>query len=163
MNSVPAYAGTFSEDLKMKDKISAVVFMLLGIFFFIEALKMPRVTEYGKYGAPGIVPAFFSIMVILLCAVMLLRRREKVASTDSKLSLEIRKIENIRLLLATVMFLTYVFLLGKINFVILTAVFLSVCSIVFFRKKFVLLIISSVGVTIGIYYLFAHVFLLPLP
>lgn len=162
MNSVPAYAGTFLEDLKMKDKISAAVFMPLGIFFLIEALKMPRVTEYGKYGAPGIVPAFFSIMVILLCTIMLLRKKKSVP-VESKLPVETRKVENRRLLLATAMFLTYVFLLGKINFAILTAVFLSACSIVFFRKKFVLLIISSIGVTIGIYYLFAHVFLLPLP
>ncbi len=147
----------------MRDRISASVFMSLGIFFLIEALKMPRMTEYGKYGAPGIVPAFFSIMVILLCMIMLLRRKKKEVSTDSKPSLEIRKVENTRLLLATVMFLAYVFLLGKINFVVLTSIFLSICSIVFFRKKFVLLILSSIGVTIGIYYLFAHVFLLPLP
>lgn len=145
----------------MRDRISAAVFTSLGIFFLIEALKMPRTTEYGKYGAPGIVPAFFSIMVILLCAIMFLRKKKSVSV--EKLPAETRKVENRRLLLATVMFLTYVFLLGKINFVILTAIFLSVCSIVFFRKKPVLLVVSSIGVTVGIYYLFAHVFLLPLP
>ncbi|MEN3009089.1 tripartite tricarboxylate transporter TctB family protein [Pseudothermotoga sp.] len=146
----------------MKDKISAVLFISLGIFFLVGALRMPRMTEYGKYGAPGIVPAFFSIMVILLCTIMLLRKK-KATFTDSRISPEIRKVESQRLLLATAIFLIYVLLLGKINFIVLTSTFLSAISIVFFRKKFILLVLSSVGVTVGIYYLFARVFLLPLP
>lgn len=154
--------GHLSEDQNMKDRISAFVFILLGVFFLVGALKMPRTTEYGRYGAPGIVPAFFSIMVILLCTIMLLRR-EKVSLTDSKLSSETRKAENRRLLLATAMFLAYVFLLGKVNFVVLTSIFLSVSSSIFFKKRFVPLVLSAIGVTVGIYYLFARVFLLPLP
>lgn len=123
---------------------------------------MPRVTEYGKYGAPGIVPAFFSIMVILLCFIMLVRRQKPTLDSRSVPD-EIRRKENRRLILASAMFLAYVFLLGKINFIILTSVFLGATSMVFLRKKFVLIALTSVGTTLGIYYLFSRVFLLPLP
>jgi len=61
------------------------------------------------------------------------------------------------------MFLAYVFLLGKINFIVLTSIFLSVTSMVFLRKRFILTVAISVAVTVGIYYLFSRVFLLPLP
>ncbi|WP_448517274.1 tripartite tricarboxylate transporter TctB family protein [Pseudothermotoga sp.] len=146
----------------MKDRISALVFIILGTFFLIGALRMPRITEYGKYGAPGIVPAFFSIMVILLCLIMFVRKQR--ASTDSSdVPREIKRAENRRLLLASAMFLAYVFLLGKINFIVLTSIFLSVTSMVFLRKRFVLTVAISVAVTVGIYYLFSRVFLLPLP
>ncbi|WP_041077805.1 tripartite tricarboxylate transporter TctB family protein [Thermotoga caldifontis] len=146
----------------MRDRISALLFMSLGIFFLVGALRMPRVTEYGKYGAPGIVPAFFSIMVILLCFIMLVRKHESTSDTRSVPD-EIRRKENRKLILASVMFLVYVFLLGKINFLILTSVFLSATSMVFLRKRFVLIALTSVGTTLGIYYLFSRVFLLPLP
>ncbi|AJC74654.1 hypothetical protein AJ81_02460 [Pseudothermotoga hypogea DSM 11164 = NBRC 106472] len=146
----------------MKDRISASVFIFLGIFFLIGALKMPRITEYGKYGAPGIVPAFFSIMVILLCFFMLVRK-QKVSPDISSKSAEVKRAENRRLLLASAMFLAYVFLLGKINFVVLTSIFLSAASMVFLRKRFVLTAAVSLAVTLGIYYLFSRVFLLPLP
>jgi len=61
------------------------------------------------------------------------------------------------------MFLAYVFLLGKMNFVVLTSIFLSATSIVFLKRRFVLISAISIAVTVGIYYLFSHVFLLPLP
>lgn len=136
--------------------------MSLGIFFLIGALRMPRMTEYGKYGAPGIVPAFFSIMVILLCFIMLVRKHKPTSDTRPVHD-EIRRKENRRLILASVMFLVYVFLLGKINFIILTSVFLSATSLVFLRKRFVAIALTSIGTTLGIYYLFSKVFLLPLP
>lgn len=145
----------------MKDKISALVFMALATFFLVGALRMPRVTEYGKYGAPGIVPAFFSIMVILLCLIMLLRK-QKPADGPS-IPVEIQRKENKRLLISSAMLLAYVFLLGKVNFVVLTSVFLFATSCVFLRRKFVLTALTSIGVTVGIYYLFSRVFLLPLP
>lgn len=147
----------------MKDKIPALVFLSLGLFFFVEALRMPRVTEYGKYGAPGIVPAFFSIMVILLCTVMLLRKKRPAGDVDTNVSPDVKRIENKRLLITVTLCLAYVFLLGKINFIVLTSVFLSVFSIIFYKKKLPLLVGVSVGITLGIYYLFSRVFLLPLP
>ncbi|WP_448535067.1 tripartite tricarboxylate transporter TctB family protein [Pseudothermotoga sp.] len=146
----------------MKDRISALVFIALGIFFLAGALRMPRITEYGKYGAPGIVPAFFSIMVILLCFIMFVRK-QRPSSENSSASVEVKRTENRRLLLASAMFLVYVFLLGKINFVVLTSIFLSVTSMVFLRKRLVLTAVISVAITVGIYYLFSRVFLLPLP
>lgn len=147
----------------MKDKISALVFLSLGAFFLIGALRMPRVTEYGKYGAPGIVPAFFSIMVILLCTIMFLRRKKPEDDNSTSVAPDVRKVENKRLAIAAASFLIYVFLLGKINFVVLTSIFLSLFSIIFYRRKVPLLVGAAVGVTLGIYYLFSRVFLLPLP
>ncbi|KAF2958861.1 hypothetical protein AS159_04120 [Thermotoga sp. Ku-13t] len=146
----------------MRDRISALLFMSLGIFFLVSALRMPRMTEYGKYGAPGIVPAFFSIMVILLCFIMLLRKHRPTPDTRPVPD-EIRRKENRRFILASVIFLAYVFLLGKINFIILTSIFLSAISMIFLRKRFVIVALTSVGTTLGIYYLFSRVFLLPLP
>lgn len=136
--------------------------MSLGIFFLVGALRMPRMTEYGKYGAPGVVPAFLSIMVILLCFIMLVRKHKPTSDTRPVPD-EIRRKENRRFILASVMFLVYVFLLGKINFIILTSVFLSATSMLFLRKRFVIIALASVGTTLGIYYLFSRVFLLPLP
>jgi ABC-type xylose transport system permease subunit len=159
---MPARAGILLEAQPMKDRISALVFIALGIFFLIGALRMPRTTEYGKYGAPGIVPAFFSIMVVLLCFIMLVRK-QRSNSESSSTPAEVKRAENRRLLLASAMFLAYVFLLGKINFIVLTSVFLSVTSMVFLRKRFILTVTISVAVTVGIYYLFSRVFLLPLP
>ncbi|HCO98036.1 MAG: Uncharacterized protein XD58_0024 [Thermotoga sp. 50_1627] len=146
----------------MRDRISALVFMALGIFFLIGALRMPRATEYGKYGAPGIVPAFFSMMVILLCLIMFVRK-QRASTNSSDVPQEIKRAENRRLLLASAMFLLYVFLLGKINFIVLTSVFLSATSIVFLKKRPILIVTISTAITVGIYYLFSQVFLLPLP
>lgn len=148
----------------MKDKITAAIFISLALFFLINALLMPFTTEYGKYGAPGIVPIIFSATVILLNLVMMIRRKPKEIS--NKITGEKKKMllaENKRLVISVVSCLTYVFLLGHLNFIILTSIFVSVLSLIFYRKKPVLVILASVLVTYGIYYIFEKVFLLPLP
>lgn len=146
------------------DKITATVFMLLALFFLIGAILMPFTTEYGKYGAPGIVPMVFSTIVILLNLVMFLRKKGKNISTQ-RTDEDKKKIsvENKRLMISVAICLGYVFLLGHLNFIILTSIFISVLSLIFYRKKPVLLIVASVLVSYGIYYIFEKLFLLPLP
>ncbi|WP_041082528.1 tripartite tricarboxylate transporter TctB family protein [Thermotoga profunda] len=147
----------------MKDKITAVVFMLLALFFLIGAFFMPFTTEYGKYGAPGIVPIVFSTIVILLNLVMFLRKREKKVPSQTDQDRQRISAENKRLLISVIICLGYVFLLGHLNFIILTSIFVATLSLIFYRKKPVLIIVVSVLVTYGIYYIFEKLFLLPLP
>ncbi|HEY8541750.1 MAG TPA: tripartite tricarboxylate transporter TctB family protein [Pseudothermotoga sp.] len=148
----------------MKDRITAIVFILLASFFLIGAILMPFKTEYRKYGAPGIVPIVFSAIVILLNLIMFFRKREKTVSPQ-KTDLDRQRIsaENKRLLISVIVCLSYVFLLGRLNFIVLTSIFVAALSLIFYRKKPVLVIIASVLVTYGIYYIFEKLFLLPLP
>ncbi|MDK2883625.1 tripartite tricarboxylate transporter TctB family protein [Pseudothermotoga sp.] len=148
----------------MKDKITALVFIALALFFLIGALRMPTTTEYGKYGSPGIVPVVFSVLVIILNLIMLLRKQKttETISNDPE-EKERNKKEMKRLLVSVATCLVYVLLLGHINFIVLTSIFTSALSLMFFRKKPALVIGASVLVTIGIYYLFEKLFLLPLP
>lgn len=150
--------------LTVKDKITAAIFISLALFFLINAVLMPFTTEYGKYGAPGIVPIVFSTIVILLNLIMLLRKKQKKISIQMiNENKKIFSIENKRLLISVIICLSYVLLLGHLNFIVLTSIFVAVLSLIFYRKKPVLVIIASILVTYGIYYIFEKLFLLPLP
>lgn len=147
----------------VKDKITAAIFIPLALFFLINAFSMPFTTEYGKYGAPGIVPIIFSTVVILLNLIMMVRKRHKKVPAQVTNQNKLFSVENKRLLISVISCLTYVFLLGHLNFIVLTSIFLSILSLIFYRKKSVLVILVSVLVTYGIYYIFEKLFLLPLP
>lgn len=149
----------------LKDKITGVIFISLALFFLINAMLMPFTTEYGKYGAPGIVPIVLSVIVILLNLIMMLRKKQEkapvqITNGDRK---KLFSFENKRFLISVIFCLTYVLLLGHLNFIALTSVFVSVLSLIFYRKKPILVILTSVLVTYGIYYIFQKLFLLPLP
>ncbi len=146
----------------MKDKLMGSIFAGVGLFFLIEALRMPTENIYGFYGAPGVVPVVFSSLVILLSLIMVFRKRPQSMSS-TKIEKSIARIELTRLLLWVGIFLLYVYLLGKINFIVLTSVFLSVTPMLFYRNKIWILPILGVITTYGIFYIFAKVFYLPIP
>ncbi len=146
----------------MNDKLVALAFMILGSFFLFEALRMPVENIYGAYGAPGVAPAIFSTVVILLCSVMLFRKKPMM-KIEQKIDRNVARTELRRLIISVVAFLVYVYLLGKVNFILLTSIFLSFTPLLFYKKRIWLLPIIGVLTTVGIYYIFAKVFYLPIP
>ncbi|MEJ5228976.1 MAG: tripartite tricarboxylate transporter TctB family protein [Pseudothermotoga sp.] len=147
----------------MKDRITALVFIGLALFFLIGAFLMPTKTEYGSYGAPGIVPIVFSTIVIVLNLVMFLRKRKNDIDKKPDQDKKIAVAENKRLIISVIVCLSYVLLLGRVNFIVLSSIFVATLSLIFYRKKPILVIIASVLVIYGIYYIFDKLFLLPLP
>lgn len=149
---------------KKGDIIISSFFIGLAAFFLIGALFMPVETVFGKYAAPGLSPIFFSSMVILLCLIVIFRKRSEEEDREvSKGSSKEEKQRVFKLLLGIFFCIVYIFLLGKVEFIVLTSVFLAGFSYVFYRRKPVLLAAVAVLVTLGVYYLFSKVFLLPLP
>ncbi|MGJ8454717.1 tripartite tricarboxylate transporter TctB family protein [Pseudothermotoga sp. U03pept] len=146
-----------------RDKITALAFIGLALFFLIGALQMPKQTEYGRYGAPGNVPVVFSTIVIVLNLVMFLRKKRQDDSTKRVEEKKVIATENKRLLVSVIVCLAYVLLLGHLNFIVLSSIFIATLSLIFYRKKPILIVVASILVTYGIYYIFDKLFLLPLP
>ena len=156
-----------------KDLIAGVAILIVASLFLIGALLMPKDNIYGLYAYPGITPLALSLGLVVMALVLIFRTVNKTVlekkvtdfspPSQSEEKNFLTSVELKRLVVVILFCLGYLLLLGKIHFVVLTSIFLALLSFIFYRKQVLIIIATSVGTSILIYYVFNRIFLLPIP
>jgi len=142
------------------------------LIVFVISIGMPTFRELGAnpYSAPGIVPGILGIILLFMGAILFIRSfirkgyKIKLSSQSMKLFFKNNSIK--RLLIALFLSVFYVILLGKINYFLLTTIyiFLFVWSFELKTKKTLFFaLLEAVLIAACISYVFRYLFLVTLP
>lgn len=167
------------ENMPKADFYTSIILMAFGILVLILSLQMPTMAEQSKnpYAAPGIVPALLGLIITFLSAVMFFRSIRKGGHRKQITGEAVKGFfthESTNRMVKTILIcVLYSLLLGHVNFVLLTTLFIFLFVLIFeysFKESFraqirkvlmagVLAIITSTAV----YGVFFYLFLVNLP
>ncbi|MCX7028403.1 MAG: tripartite tricarboxylate transporter TctB family protein [Spirochaetes bacterium] len=161
------------------DFFTSLVLTAFGAAVLILSIQMPILAEVNQsqYSAPGIVPGFIGVMLILLSGSMLIRSLKRNAFAEIKEGLVPKSFftqETTRRIGLTVLLcVLYAFFLGKLWFPIPTFLFIFIFISVFeydfktaFKpqmKKVIVAAIIGLITTIAVTLVFQKLFLVNLP
>ena len=158
------------------DFYTSVVLMAFGITATVMAFKMP-VIERDPYSSPGVLPAVLGIIITALSFVMfirsLVRSKGNLGVPIDSVKVFLKELTTIKMFVTIALCLLYVFFLGKVNFSVLTFLFIFI-FIVFFEydlkmsikmqiKKLVIAGIVALLSSVIITLVFQFLFLVRLP
>jgi len=149
------------------DFICSIILIIFSFFMIYNCIIMPKYEEWGLYATPSMPPLIFSA-ILLIMGIILLRRSISVQGYK----IQIKKNHLLRLYhsvavrrftitLSLVIF--YSFLLGKIHFVIISAIYIFVNIYIFKGIVWWVNFIISITTSFAIWLLFKVIFLVPLP
>lgn len=149
------------------DFICSIIIIIFSFFLIYNCIIMPKYEEWGLYATPSMPPLIFSA-ILLIMGIILLRRSISVQGYK----IQIKKNHLLRLYhsvavrrftitLSLVIF--YSFLLGKIHFVIISAIYIFVNIYIFKGTVWWVNFIISITTSFAIWLLFKVIFLVPLP
>ena len=160
------------EDMNKADFFTSIFLFLLGLIVFIISIGMPTFKELGAnpYSAPGIVPGILGVILLFMSAILftrsIIRKEYKIRLSFQGLKLFFKNNSIIRLLITLFLSVFYVILLGKINYFLLTSIyiFLFVWSFELKTKKTLFFaLLEAVLIAACISYVFRYLFLVTLP
>ena len=161
-----------SEDMNKADFFTSIFLFLLGLIVFIISIRMPTFRELGAnpYSAPGIVPMILGVIIAIMGAILftrsVIRKAYKISLSFQGLKLFFKNNSIKRFLIALFLSVFYVILLGKINYFLLTTIyiFLFVWSFELKTKKTLFFaLLEAVLIAACISYVFRYLFLVTLP
>lgn len=145
---------------KFADALIAFFLIVLSIFLFITADKMPN---SAKGIGPGDYPKFICVVILVLALIQVVTT---LISSKGFPSLDLKSINVkflLRALLMVVMTYIYYKLMKPVGFLLTTVVYLFTSFILFgYKKKFKAVVIAIVF-TVIVYFLFTKVFMVFLP
>jgi len=160
------------EDMNKADFFTSIFLFLLGLIVFITSIRMPTFRELGAnpYSAPGIVPGILGVILLFMSTILfirsVIRKGYKVSLSSQGIKLFFRNNPIKRFLIALFLSVFYVILLGKINYFLLTGIyiFLFVWSFELKTKKTLFFaLLEAVLIAACISYVFRYLFLVSLP
>ena len=147
------------------------------IFYF--SVKMPRFAErhVNPYSAPGLVPGLLGLILGLLGLILLIR---SIMRKGYKLNLNEKTLKTfftdkmtIRILYSVLVSVSYWILLGRVPFIVVTALYVIAFIIIFEYDKnerlfaqwktFLFAVIIGVLTSVSVAYTFQYLFLVNLP
>ncbi|MBM4339075.1 MAG: tripartite tricarboxylate transporter TctB family protein [Deltaproteobacteria bacterium] len=155
--------------LAKADFITSIFLILLSILIMLYTVfSFPRFPEWGGiYSNPGFVPFLLGLSLFLMSLYLLARslRRQGYPIRISRegLRLFIHSPVVIRFFICFGLFILYYLLLGRIPFIINTALYLFFSIMIFGRGKWYIALIISAATSLAVYLIFIRVFLVPLP
>lgn len=153
--------------------VFAVLLFALGLFFFINALRMPT-ENLGSFGgnsaatAPGLLPAIVSGVIMLLSIVLFVsayKENARITKADLKKAWEvlISKTSQ-RVVLVVLIVVIYGFvLLGNVHYLAATFIYLFAFMWIFKAGKIWKILLISIATSICIWLFFGQVAMIPLP
>lgn len=145
-----------------KGEIITSAIILIGSFFlYWETFKFKGHEVYAKLG-PSYWPKFLLILLMglsVLVAIDALRQRRK----GERVKAEIQPLHKVKFLTAIGFIVSYFILLNIFGFILLTPFFLVAFMYLLGERKWVWMIIISVGITLIIIYVFTKAMYVPLP
>ncbi len=160
------------KDMNKADFFTSIFLFLLGLIVFIISIRMPTFRELGAnpYSAPGIVPGILGVTLLFMSAILfirsVIRKGYKIRLSSQGLKLFFKNNSIKRFLIALFLSVFYVILLGKINYFLLTTIyiFLFVWSFELKTKKTLFFaLLEAVLIAVCISYVFRYLFLVTLP
>jgi len=154
------------------DFFTSIFLFLLGLIVFIISIRMPTFKELGAnpYSAPGIVPGILGVILLFMSAILfirsVIRKGYKIRLSSQGLKLFFKNNSIQRFLIALFLSVFYVILLGKINYFLLTGIyiFLFIWSFELKTKKTLFFaLLEAVLIAACISYVFRYLFLVTLP
>lgn len=167
------------KNMNKADFLTSIFLFVFGLIVFILSIRMPTFRELGAnpYSAPGIVPGIMGVILSFMGAILFIRSairqgyKIKLSSQAIKIFFKNDSIK--RLLIALFLSVFYVVLLGKINYFILTGmyIFIFVFAFEFKTKKSILsqgktllfALLEAVFIAALISFVFRYLFLVRLP
>jgi len=155
--------------LAKADFVTSIFLILLSLLIMIYTLfKFPRFPEWGGiYSNPGYVPFLLGLTLFSMSSSLMIRslRRQGhlVRISREGLGLFFRSPVVIRLFICFGLFILYYLLLGRIPFMINTALYLFLSTMIFGRGKWYIALIISAAISFAVYLIFIKIFLVPLP
>ncbi len=149
------------------DFICSIIIIVFSLFMIYNCIIMPKYEEWGLYATPGMPPfIFFSILLIM--GIILLRRSVflrgyKIQIKKDHLLRLYHSVAVRRFAVALSLVIFYSFLLGKIHFVIISAVYIFTNIYIFKGTIWWINFIISIATSFAIWLLFKVIFLVPLP
>ncbi len=161
------------------DFVTSVILIAMGIAILVMSIQMPTMADRNQsvFSAPGVVPGFIGVMIIILSFSMFVRSLKKKALAEFRkgtipkgsLGQESTK----RILITIALCLIYAFLLGKIWFGIPTFTFIFAFIIIFEYdlkkplsaqvKKLLIAALIAILTTAAVMLVFQKLFLVNLP
>ena len=162
------------EDMNKADFFTSIFLFLLGLIVFIISIRMPTFKELGAnpYSAPGIVPGILGVILLFMSAILFIRsvirirKGYKIRLSSQGLKLFFKNNSIQRFIIALFLSVFYVILLGKINYFLLTGIyiFLFIWSFELKTKKTLFFaLLEAVLIAACISYVFRYLFLVTLP
>ena len=149
------------------DFIDSIVIIAFSLFVIYRCLVMPRYESWGLYATPAMPPMVFALILLVLATIVfvrsIIRKGYNIHIGRSGLSQFVRSGDVHRFVLALGLILLYFVFLGRIPFMILSAVYLFVTVMVFKGAKWWICAIVSVLTAVIVWLVFEVVFLVPLP
>ena len=146
------------------DFFAGLVIFVVSLYALIVSIRMPYFGDAGALSSPGLTPGLISAFMLVLSAVLMLRsRRFRLPFTMSAPSIETR-----RVLIVFGLVFVYVLLMPWIGYAVATFFMLFAFQTIFTaRRNLRFLLIWAGGLslvlTAALYYVFGHIFLIPLP
>ncbi len=149
------------------DFICAIIIIVFSLFVIYNCIIMPKYEEWGLYATPGMPPFIFS-SILLIMGIILLRRSIFVQGYKIRIKKDylLRLYHSVavrRFTIALSLVIFYSFLLGKIHFVIISAIYMFVNIYIFKGTVWWINFIISIATSFAIWLLFKVIFLVPLP
>ena len=150
------------------DFITSIVMILASIFILVATLYFPRFREWGGiYSNPGFTP-FLLVLTLVAMNVYLLFRSLKGGGSQVRLTGEmVRKFFQARLVkryfICLGLFILYYLLLGRIPFIVDTALYLFLSIMIFGGNRWFKALMISLATSVAVYLVFLRIFLVPLP
>lgn len=151
------------------DFVTSVFLILFSLLIMIYPLfKFPRFQEWGGiYSNPGFVPFLLGFTLFLMSGYLMIRSLKRqghlVRISPEGLRRFFRSPVVIRLFICFGLFAVYYFLLGRISFILNTALYLFSSIMIFGRGKWYVALVISVAISFAVYLIFIKIFLVPLP
>ncbi len=149
------------------DFIDSIVIIALSLFVIYRCAVMPRYERWGLYATPAMPPLLFALMLLVLATIVfvrsIIRKGYKLHIGRNELSQFVKSGEVRRFVLVLGLILVYLFLLGKIHFVILSAAYLFLTILLFKGATWWVSGIVAVATAVAIWVVFEIVFLVLLP
>jgi hypothetical protein len=149
------------------DFIDSLVIIALSLFVMYNCLVMPKYETWGLYATPGMPPFVFAGLLLILGLIVLVRsirrRGHRFTIGRNELAQFTKSVAVRRFALAIGAMLVYLFLLGKVHFVLLTAGYLFVTILLFQGATWWVNGIVSVLTAAVVWLVFEIAFLVPLP
>jgi putative tricarboxylic transport membrane protein len=140
--------------------LTAVSGLLLWHSLKIAVRFAGRFTPF--YYTPGFVPLLLSASLIILAVTLIVLKRAAFAGSWTPRA-TIREVVTSRGLWAVLLIGSYVLLLPRVHFVVATAAFLFVTTMLFNPRHVLVSALVTFVATFGIYFVFARLFIISLP
>ncbi|MBM4349003.1 MAG: tripartite tricarboxylate transporter TctB family protein [Deltaproteobacteria bacterium] len=151
------------------DFVTSIFLILFSLLIMIYTVfKFPRFQEWGGiYSNPGFVPFLLGFTLFLMSGYLIIRSLKRqghlVRISREGLGIFFRSTVVIKLFVCFGLFILYYALLGRIPFIINTALYLFSSIMIFGRGKWYIALIISAATSLAVYFIFIKVFLVPLP